>query len=106
MGSGMKDWSCCAAQLSGLLCTSAHGRPLVVQGCVYLNCLRASAGRLHHPPVHSGISIGVLPEHAEGAGELYPAEPWQSVSWARKSQAWAFVPLFCSLPPFLLLLHD
>lgn len=32
MGSGMKGRSCYAAQLSGLLCTSAHGRPLVVQG--------------------------------------------------------------------------
>lgn len=106
MGSGMKGRSCYAAQLSGLLCTSAHGRPLVVQGCVYLNCLRASVGRLHCPPVHSGILMGVLPERAEGAGELHPAEPWQSVAWARKSQAWAFVPSFCSLPSFLLLLHD
>lgn len=106
MGSGMKDRSFYAAQLSGLLCTSVHGRPLVVQGCVYLNSLRASVGRLHHPPVHSGILISVLPERAEGASERHPAELWQSVAWARKSQAWAFVPLFCSLPSFLLLLHD
>lgn len=47
-----------------------------------------------------------LPELAEATGERHPAELWQSVTWARRSRVWALVPLLCSLPSFLPLLHN